>query len=201
MHPSTVSERLDTSRAYVPYHCWIDAFTPEECDRIVAMAQSDEFTPSRVAREDGPVIDTSYRKSSCVTLPKNADTQWLQERIHEVVYEANEHIFKLDLEDLGNMNVLRYVEGDHMVEHVDCGLAEPNGLQRKLSLSICLSDPEDFDGGELGIIMEQPSMMHAFKPPKGTILFFYSHVIHKVLPVTRGVRDCLVVFSVGPKLR
>ena len=201
MHPSELSKTLDTTTSYIPYFCWPEAFTPEECDRIVALADLGAFTDSTLARDYGNVIDKTMRNSTCSTLPKDETTAWLEQRVRDVIDVANNEIFQLDLHELGNMNVLRYIEGGHMVEHVDCGLCEPNGLQRKLSLSIILSDPQDYDGGELGIIKEQPSMMHVLKPAKGSVVFFYSHVIHKVLPVTRGVRDALVVFSVGPKLR
>jgi PKHD-type hydroxylase len=70
---------------------------------------------------------------------------------------------------------------------------------RKLSCVIQLSDPEDYDGGELQ--MNMGSQIVSIPKQKGLVTYFSSFVLHRVTPVTRGVRKSLVAWISGPNLR
>jgi PKHD-type hydroxylase len=76
--------------------------------------------------------------------------------------------------------------------------AEP----RKLSLTLLLNDDnDDFEGGEFQINngkQETPITVDMFK---GRAVLFPSFMIHRVKPVTKGVRKSLVVWVLGPKFR
>jgi len=100
--------------------------------------------------------------------------------------------------------------------------ADPNhiltGTIRKISCSIQLSKPEEYEGGEFelmsginkyeenvhedlkgeGYFKTQTVSLPHFKD-KGSALFFPSFTYHRVKPVTRGVRRSLVVWFRGPK--
>ena len=94
---------------------------------------------------------------------------------------------------------------------------------RKISCSIHLSDPDDYDGGEFellhadskvtsdsslnseelridGFLNVSPIPLPHFKD-KGSALFFPSFTYHRVKPVTRGIRRSLVVWFRGPQWR
>ncbi len=70
---------------------------------------------------------------------------------------------------------------------------------RKLSVTIQLSDPNDYEGGhfEFGEV-EQPLPESR---DKGTVLVFPSYLQHRVAPVTSGVRKSLVAWFHGPRWR
>jgi PKHD-type hydroxylase len=70
---------------------------------------------------------------------------------------------------------------------------------RKLSFSVMLTDPEEYEGGELLLKIDS----FPITPPnkKGTVIFFPSYVLHEVTPVTKGTRKTLVGWVLGPKFR
>jgi PKHD-type hydroxylase len=70
-----------------------------------------------------------------------------------------------------------------------------NGTVRKLSFTLQLSDPADYDGGEL-------QLMNSKKPTiasreQGYVMVFPSYTLHEVTPVTRGTRYSLVSWVTG----
>ena len=61
-----------------------------------------------------------------------------------------------------------------------------NGMRTDLSFTLFLSDPEGYEGGELvveGVDSEQP-----YKLAAGSVLVYPSTSLHRVEPVTKGVR-------------
>lgn len=84
--------------------------------------------------------------------------------------------------------------------HHDVDWNNNNGRDRKLSMTVQLSDPEDYEGGifEFGEGVEQPQ---ANSREKGTVLVFPSYLQHCVTPVTKGVRKTLVAWFEGPTWR
>ena len=55
-----------------------------------------------------------------------------------------------------------------------------------LSVTLFLSDPEEYDGGEL--IVDDIYGSHEFKPPAGDLVLYAAGSLHMVTPVTRGAR-------------
>ena len=71
-------------------------------------------------------------------------------------------------------------------------------LIRKLSFSLQLSDPDDYEGGNVQLIDD--SGKSYFAPRKrGSIILFDSRAQHRVLKVTKGVRKSIVGWVVGPR--
>jgi PKHD-type hydroxylase len=89
---------------------------------------------------------------------------------------------------------------------------------RKISCSIQLTDPSEYDGGEFELLslkekkeenreeqlnLDGYNVMEPIKLPhfkeKGSALFFPSFTYHRVKPVTRGIRRSLVIWLRGPK--
>jgi len=73
------------------------------------------------------------------------------------------------------------------------------GKVRRLSLTINLSDPKDYEGGELEIDLGQ-NQTQQLKGQAGSAVVFPSHVRHKVTPVTKGDRTSIVLWMNGPPL-
>jgi PKHD-type hydroxylase len=77
-----------------------------------------------------------------------------------------------------------------------------SGLERKLSVTVNLSDPGDYTGGDLeflngiGQLLTQPELRQ-----RGSIVVFPSTLGHRVTPITSGVRYALVGWMVGPPIR
>ena len=63
-------------------------------------------------------------------------------------------------------------------------------MVRKLSVSIQLTDPEEYEGGELYLYDGDKGTLMDKK--QGTLILFPSYVLHEVMPVTKGERNSLV---------
>jgi PKHD-type hydroxylase len=84
----------------------------------------------------------------------------------------------------------RYAGGQSFGNHVDNAIRQVrNGggsLRTDLSCTLFLSDPEDYDGGEL--LVEDTFGVHSVKLPAGHLVLYPSTSLHRVQPVTRGAR-------------
>lgn len=83
-----------------------------------------------------------------------------------------------------------YQDGGTYGAHVDGSLlAVPNSnvtVRSDLSATLFLSDPDDYDGGELEI--EGPFGVQTVKLEAGDLVLYPSTSLHRVTPVTRGAR-------------
>ena len=83
--------------------------------------------------------------------------------------------------------------------HHDVDWNNSDGFDRKLSVTVQLSDPEDYEGGYFQFAeVENPTDQCR---DKGTVLIFPSYLQHRVTPVTSGVRKTLVAWFSGPTWR
>ena len=70
---------------------------------------------------------------------------------------------------------------------------------RKVSLTVQLSDPSEYEGGDLEISKGGLSEDSGYKMHrgKGTVVIFPSYMMHRVTPVTRGTRRSFVLWVGG----
>ncbi len=78
----------------------------------------------------------------------------------------------------------RYETGMAYDDHVDA--AYMDGVRADLSFTLFLSDPDHYSGGEL--IIDTAGQTDAVKLPAGALVLYPSTSIHRVAPVTNGVR-------------
>ena len=62
----------------------------------------------------------------------------------------------------------------------------PIRIRSDLSATLFLSEPEDYDGGEL--IVEEMYGRQSIRLPAGDLVLYPSKSLHRVTPVTRGAR-------------
>ena len=95
--------------------------------------------------------------------------------------------------------VSRYTPGMAYGLHVDDALMGPGGAERSdLAVTIFLSDPADYDGGEL--IVQGPMGEQQIKLPAGAGVVYPSSSLHQVAPIERGERLAAVTW-VQSKIR
>lgn len=87
----------------------------------------------------------------------------------------------------------RYAEGMEYGPHIDIPLMGVMGnmLRTDVSMTLFLSDPDSYEGGELTII-QGGGATYRFKEQAGSAITYPSNSLHHVTPVTRGVRDAAV---------
>jgi len=84
----------------------------------------------------------------------------------------------------------RYAGGQSFGSHVDNAIRQVPGtshrLRTDLSCTLFLSEPAEYDGGEL--MIEDVYGVHSVKLPAGHMVLYPSTSLHHVRPVTRGAR-------------
>lgn len=173
-----------------------DVFSPEECDRLVAMGRDMEaagaLAPGAVDSGRGDQI----RDVDVAFVMPDESSRWVFERLAEVLAQANQDAFRFDLEGFRQgFQVSRYAAGQHYGWHLDLGPGP--GARRKLSITLQLSDPSDYDGGDLEFRVPDIAASRA----RGSMTVFPSWTVHRVSPVTRGERWSLVSWISGPRFR
>lgn len=69
---------------------------------------------------------------------------------------------------------------------------------RKLSFSLQLSDPDDYEGGNV-VLLDEAGRRYVAPRQRGTIVLFDSRTQHRVCKVRKGVRKSIVGWVVGPR--
>jgi PKHD-type hydroxylase len=86
----------------------------------------------------------------------------------------------------------RYEGGEHYGLHIDGSVRSVPGtnlrLRTDVSSTLFLCEPDDYDGGELIVVDTYGT--HEVKLPAGDLILYPSSSLHRVAPVTRGVRVC-----------
>ena len=84
----------------------------------------------------------------------------------------------------------RYTGGGHFGTHVDTAIRQDprtgGRIRTDLSATLFLSEPEEYDGGELSV--EDTYGVHKVKLPAGSMVLYPATSLHHVTPVTRGAR-------------
>ena len=123
-------------------------------------------------------------------------------------YNCNYSDWNYDLEFIESIQLSNYFEGDFYDWHVDSflhpSIKDNKSYNRKVSATVFLNDPEEYEGGEFDLEVRGPKEKErydTFKLPKGSIILFPSHFWHRVRPITSGVRKSLVIWIQGPSFR
>lgn len=171
-----------------------DAFTPLELDAIINIGKSVEIERASTYGGSNPKIRDSYVNF----LFPNEITGWVFQRIAGVISEINQRFFGFDLYAMEQgLQFTRYqAPGEHYEWHIDRGMQTGT---RKLSLSLQLSDPDNYEGGDLELWFGGEPMKASRE--RGMMTLFPSYVMHRVTPVTKGTRYSLVAWISGPPFK
>lgn len=185
---------------YVPFCYYRSVFTPEECAKIISIASESEFQKSRTIgalseevslfTEDNPI-----RKSKNSWISWKEETDWIYQKLTAFALDANRNRYGFQLSGfLENLQVTKYDKGDYYGVHQDYGAGKISN--RKLSMVVQLTDPNEYEGGELDIL-------GAGSTPKeqGSIIVFPAFNPHQVLKMTKGTRYSLVAWIKGEPFR
>jgi PKHD-type hydroxylase len=174
---------------------WNGAFTKKECEQIVEMGKHTTQQKGYIGNANaGLTLDTSIRKSDIAWILVNSDTHWIYRRLTDILNELNSKYFKFDLFGITEpLQFTSYEDDGHYVKHIDKTF---NNSVRKLSVSIQLTDPSEYENGDLALHSSSQSIK--MSRTQGTLIAFPSYVLHEVTPVTKGRRNSLVAWVSGP---
>ena len=150
--------------------------------------------------EDATTVGNStdnfkVRKSSIKWVHHNEKNNWFYDFLSTLSLNANDMLWKFNLHTiLDSIQYTEYYEGGgHYDWHVDIGPYPINS--RKISMSILLSDPSEYEGGDLELWTGGD--VKTIERIKGSAILFPSFTMHRVTPVTKGVRKSLVLWVGG----
>jgi PKHD-type hydroxylase len=181
-----------------PFATWQGTFNDEEIQKIVEYAQAQNAGDGRIG---GDVCDPEYRRSQVSWISFNNDTAWIFDRLAWVTRNLNGQFYRFDL--YGFCEPIQFTVYDESMEghyewHQDSGTGHKDA-PRKLSVVVQLSDPSEYEGGELELMTsKEPTQV---LKQKGLAAAFPSYILHRVTPVTKGTRRTLVIWTSGPAFR
>ena len=181
-----------------PLVVWKNAFTAKEVETIVAYG--DQLKPMKAELAGRKDAIDHLRITRVAWILKQPEIQWLHARLEEMVLRINAQFYRYDLFGLNEpfqYTIYDAGEGGYYKWHVDMG--EKNYEPRKISLSLQLSDPSDYEGGDLELEVGDGPV--SAEKAVGTLIAFPSYVLHRVTPVTAGLRKSLVIWVAGPEFR
>jgi PKHD-type hydroxylase len=176
------------------YAFWNKAFSKEECQTIINIAKDKGLIKG--STKGGDIKDVRDSKISWLYPIDGMD--WVFRRVTDITLNLNERFFKFDLFGLNEGFQFTNYEAPsgRYGKHVDRGMNIP---VRKLSISIQLTNPEEYEGGELYLYEDDKGTL--MDKTQGTLILFPSYILHEVMPVTKGERNSLVTWVTGKQFK
>ena len=174
------------------YSFWKNAFSKEECQTIINIAKNKGLIKGTTKEE------SDVRDSKISWLYPVDGMDWVFRRVTDITLNLNERFFKFDLFGINEGFQFTNYEAPSgkYGKHVDRAM---NMAVRKLSISVQLTNPEEYEGGELKLYDgEEETVMDK---TQGTLILFPSYVLHEVMPVTKGTRNSLVTWITGKQFK
>tara|TARA_R100001377_G_scaffold82236_1_gene62434 strand:- start:973 stop:1554 length:582 start_codon:yes stop_codon:yes gene_type:complete len=174
-------------------------FTPEQCQKIIDCGKSQPPQQAQVGMgKPGGGTDTDKRVTTISWIPFY-DMKPMYEDLNNFIQRANENHFGFgDIQVTEQAQFTEYPEGGFYDWHMDCDVnMEHEPPVRKISMTVLLNHESQFEGGDLELMA--PGKKAKLK--QGHAITFASFLNHKVTPVTRGVRQSLVVWFGGKPFR
>lgn len=168
----------------------------------------------------GGSVEEHIRNSKNAWIPTN---HWIAGFLWHYVELANRQNFLYDLTNIDGeqLQYTSYDVGEFYNWHNDAGIAnlyQPRSSNnrgygqdlvddfvakncekvRKLSFSLQLSDPDEYEGGQFQLL-DETGKSYIAPRERGTIILFDSRAQHRVKKVTKGRRKSIVGWAVGPR--
>lgn len=179
-----------------PYVYWEDYFSNEELTAIIKYCENKKLEKGKIQSDK----ENNIRVSKINMSEPDEENRWIFNKLNKFVQFINNKFYGFELIGYNMLQFSTYnsKENGHYDWHTDSYFVNPNphgtGLHRKLSMTLLLND--DFEGGDFEINLSSPTKINI---KKGTAIFFPSFVLHRVTPVTQGIRKSLVIWVEGPR--
>ena len=187
------------------------AVKPDLCEQIINDCKNN-IVPEKatILEENGDLRDNPNVRKTSIYFIRDKENK-INELAWGFLREANKIQFHYDLEYFQAIQFGEYKNGGFYDWHKDATEIGKDNEIRKLSLTMVLSDPTTFEGGELQFYNgDRPiedmgeitgeQITNDIKS-QGTVIVFDSRDWHRVTPVTEGVRHSVVCWTVGPNFK
>jgi len=183
------------------WQMWAGVLDQKLCDDIVTECEYYKIFDATVGNSE---LNKEIRSSTVRWIePIDQNSQFIHDLLMNYAELGNRAAFGFNISSLHQIQYTIYdgEKEDFYNWHIDTFFGNPSTYDRKISITIQLSDTDDYEGGdfEFDHQYEQPPNEDLRK--RGTVLAFPSVIGHRVLPVTKGIRKSLVAWIEGPKWR
>ncbi len=183
------------------YFCHVtEVFPPEEVEKILDLEDLTQFMEGQVGSGSG-LSNTVKETRDCLVsfIQPSQHSEWLFSKFSQLVSQVNSDHFLEKIDMIETFQYTVYKENHLYSWHID-KMAFYRKKERKISATILLSDPSEYEGGEFQLIPQGDiTKPITFKPNKGDVIFFASWMPHQVAPVTKGIRKSLVSWVLGDR--
>lgn len=187
------------SEAVEPWVWWEGGFTDQELDWLQSKAiDSDERAQVNGAPQEDQL--SNIRRSKVSWLTHNNENDWVFKKLAHIASSLNSQYYRFDLTGFGEpLQLTNYDQSEQGMYgwHLDGG--GKRTVCRKLSLVLQLTDPMQYEGGELQVMTS--GVPQTVRKQRGLVAAFPSYMLHQVTPVTNGSRQSLVTWVSGPAFR
>jgi PKHD-type hydroxylase len=170
-------------------------FTPEQCQMVIDAGRRQRPQKAQVGMgKPGGGVDTKKRTTTISWIPFK-EMQPMYNQINEFIQKANRNHFGFgDIQITEQAQFTEYPEGGFYDWHMDTDVTMKHEPPvRKISMTLLLSPENQFEGGDLELMAPGKKV----KLKQGHAIIFASFLNHRVAPVTRGVRQSLVMWFGG----
>ena len=171
-----------------------NAFSEDEIAKI-------RFLEKIIKFDDGVVVDSAggnsqSKERDCKVSFLNVDdnTAWIYQRIAAHVSRVNYDKFMENVQHIAPLQYTIYKKGQHYNWHYDV-INHWTPYKRKISGILMLSDPDEYEGGDLEIWTGGD--FKTIERKQGCAIIFPSFLMHRITPITKGIRRSLVLWVGG----
>lgn len=144
-------------------------------------------------------VNKDIRRTDVAWLGFEPENNVIWDKVTEAIAEVNARFFHAKLTACTEpMQLTKYTAETkgHYDWHMD-GAPQDRKHPRKLSMVLMLSHPSEYEGGHLQI--KTGGENTTLETKRGRAWFFPSYILHRVTPVTKGVRKTVVLWAGGPE--
>lgn len=177
------------------YYWYKEGFNEEELEWLKNLVN---LYPFEIDSLVGPTnsVSKEIRQAKIKLMPCDDKTEWLYEKLMNFAIESNNIIWGFDLNSvIDSIQYSEYLDANNGYYdwHLDIGPYPIN--HRKISIIVQLSDPSEYEGGD--IELWSSGEFKIMPKNKGCTILFPSFLLHRVTPITKGVRSSLVLWVGG----
>ena len=214
---------VERQRKFYNWCYWDNAFSDEELKNIITLMDSQELERATTvgaklhSNANNKIVSTQntpnekVRKSDVKFINFDnglSQADWIFFRLNKIIEDINNQFYNFDLNGYESFQYTVYHDHEkgrydfHMDTIMGNNMPDDMYETRKLSMTFLLNEPGvDFEGGDFQINSGQEKDAETVPLNKGRIIMFPSFMIHRVKPVTKGIRKSIVIWVVGPKFK
>ncbi len=198
------------------FYYFKNALNDDDIEKVHSMVYDNNYKFEKGGtghKEKGELDQYGSNNRDIAYVPCVNHSEWIYNKLEPLVVEANAALFQFDISYVTDpLHYVIYPEPNKQGEtgetreiggfldwHMDIGVG--GVCRRKLSTSVQLNDPKDYEGGEVEMWVGGENRFIKLPREKGDVVIFPTFYMHRVTPLTKGERRCLIFWTGGEPFR